>query len=592
MNSLTLRMIFISFLTLFAIACDEIVWDNPYDANTALDPSDWSPKNLQAQVLSDSQIKLTWLQDDKHIEGFRIERQKDSGSWTQITELATDVTQYIDTGLNFGSSYIYRVYSYTTSTQSGYVTSDTTSTSFPAPTNLTAIVQTDADILLVWTDNCDFEEGFLIERQQNGGTWVQVIEVAANITQYTDAGLSYGVNYTYRVYAYTSSNQSDYAILYNTNTRIASPTNLTAVARNDTEISLEWADNCNFEEGFRIEKQEGGGTWTQVGEVTANITQYTDTELTLGLEYTYRVYAYTSSNQSAFSLSNTITITFPFPSNLTAVAQNDADILLKWTDSCDFEEGFRIERQKDSGTWTQIGEVTADIAQYTDAGLNTLNNFYEYRVYAFTTNNISDYSNSIGLGFVSDTDGNTYQTVKIGAQLWMAENLKVTQYRSGETIPNVTDTTAWGGLTTGAYCFYNNDANNANTYGSLYNWYAFVDSRNIAPEGWHVPDKSEWQTLVDYLGNAGGKMKETGTEHWNAPNSGATNESGFTALPGGFRWGGDSNFSNMGLNALFLSTTEKDNNVVWCLMLDHNFPEAHWEAYFKRTGFSVRCVRD
>jgi uncharacterized protein (TIGR02145 family) len=117
-------------------------------------------------------------------------------------------------------------------------------------------------------------------------------------------------------------------------------------------------------------------------------------------------------------------------------------------------------------------------------------------------------------GTVTDIDGNVYQTVTLGGQVWMAENLKVTRYRNGDPIPCVNDASAWSGLSTGAYCHYNNDFNNAAIYGRLYNWYAVSDSRNIAPGGWHVPTDTEWQTLVDLLGGssvAGGKMKTTGT---------------------------------------------------------------------------------
>lgn len=150
---------------------------------------------------------------------------------------------------------------------------------------------------------------------------------------------------------------------------------------------------------------------------------------------------------------------------------------------------------------------------------------------------------------VIDIDGNVYQIVTIGTQVWMAENLKVTHYRNGDVIPNVTDGPTWAGLTTGAYCEYDNNVASVATYGRLYNWYAAVDTRNIAPDGWHVPSDEEWKQLETYLGmsqaeadaiglrgsDEGGMLKETGTSHWDSPNTGATNESGFTALPGGHR---------------------------------------------------------
>ena len=139
---------------------------------------------------------------------------------------------------------------------------------------------------------------------------------------------------------------------------------------------------------------------------------------------------------------------------------------------------------------------------------------------------------------VTDIDGNVYHTVTIGTQTWMVENLKTTRYRNGEAIPNITDNASWAALITCAYCDYNNIPSNSITYGKLYNWYAVNDSRNIAPMGWHVSTDAEWTTLTTFLGGtsiAGGKLKENGTIHWNSPNVGATNETGFSALPGGYR---------------------------------------------------------
>jgi len=196
-------------------------------------------------------------------------------------------------------------------------------------------------------------------------------------------------------------------------------------------------------------------------------------------------------------------------------------------------------------------------------------------------------------GTVTDIDGNTYQTVKIGDQWWMAENLKVTHYRNGDAIPNVTDVSEWSNLTTGAYCNYNNDDNNANTYGSLYNWYAVDDSRNIAPDGWHVPTDAKWQTLVDYLGGdaiAGGKMKETGTSHWKSPNTGATNESGFSALPGGYR-GYTGLFADVGDYAYFWSS-KWYGSTAWYRGLLYDYSGVYRGNFSHQNGYSVRCVRD
>ena len=139
-------------------------------------------------------------------------------------------------------------------------------------------------------------------------------------------------------------------------------------------------------------------------------------------------------------------------------------------------------------------------------------------------------------GEITDIDQNKYQTVAIGDQIWMAENLKVTRYNDGVLIPNVTDNNVWIQLNTSSFSWYNNDSGNKTPYGALYNWFA-VDNDKLCPEGWHVPDKTEWVTLFTYLGGpeiAGGKLKEAGTLHW-LYNYGSTNESGFTAMPGGSR---------------------------------------------------------
>ena len=198
------------------------------------------------------------------------------------------------------------------------------------------------------------------------------------------------------------------------------------------------------------------------------------------------------------------------------------------------------------------------------------------------------------IGEVIDIDGNVYQTIKIGDQWWMMENLKVTHYRNGDPIPNVTS--GWSTQTEGAYCNYNNDEGMAAVYGRLYNWYTVADSRGLAPTGWHVPTDAEMQTLSDFLGGdavAGAKMKEAGTVHWLSPNTGATNESGFTGLPGGSRSNAGA-YGYMGAYGSFWSATEYNSLRAWDRTLSYDntdFPPNH-EYRYKKNGFSVRCVKD
>ena len=206
---------------------------------------------------------------------------------------------------------------------------------------------------------------------------------------------------------------------------------------------------------------------------------------------------------------------------------------------------------------------------------------------------------------VTDIDGNVYQTVRIGDQLWMAENLRVTHYRNGDPILHVTDNAAWFGLLTGAYCSYDNDEGNVAAYGRLYNRYVVEDSQNIAPEGWHVPNDADWKQLEMYLGmsqstadgtqwrgtDEGGKLKEAGIAHWSYPNEGATNESGFTALPGGYRLSyGD--FREMDTSAHFWSFPVRIGDSPWNRRLHYTTSRICRDTYGLLDGYSVRCVKD
>jgi uncharacterized protein (TIGR02145 family) len=195
-------------------------------------------------------------------------------------------------------------------------------------------------------------------------------------------------------------------------------------------------------------------------------------------------------------------------------------------------------------------------------------------------------------GTITDIDGNIYKTVKIGKQWWMVENLKVTHYHNGDVIHKVTEDTIWFNLTAGAYCEYEN-SDTAAIYGLLYNWYAVDDKRIIAPPGWHVPNKTEWLILVEYLGGfavAGGKMKEKGTVHWNNPNIGATNESGFSALPAGTRF--YDCYCSIGEDARFWSSYMESGNGDWAMYLHRGISEAQYSFYNKWMGLSIRCIRD
>lgn len=204
-----------------------------------------------------------------------------------------------------------------------------------------------------------------------------------------------------------------------------------------------------------------------------------------------------------------------------------------------------------------------------------------------------------------DGDNNLYHSVTIGTQTWLTENLKTTRYSDGTAIPFLPDNAAWAATVTGAYCDYNNTPANSTIYGRLYNWYAADNNaatkissnggKNVCPTGWHVANHDEWNTLITFLGGetvAGGKLKETGTIHWLSPNTGSTNETGFTALPGGVR-NFKGTYSFIYYYGFWWRSLDNSATSAWYSAM--NYDDTGGYSYFsgnKQNGLSVRCIRD
>jgi uncharacterized protein (TIGR02145 family) len=249
------------------------------------------------------------------------------------------------------------------------------------------------------------------------------------------------------------------------------------------------------------------------------------------------------------------------------------------------------------------------ISNLTDLNPNTL---YYLRSYAINSEGTA-YGNQISFttipnvngiifnpnlvyGSISDNDGNIYKTIQISSQIWMAENLKTTKYNDGSSIPNVTDNTEWSLLTSGAYSDYNNTPSNNDIYGKLYNWYA-VNTNKLCPTGWHVPSEDEWFRLNNYLGigdHQGGKLKEIGTTHWTSPNNGATNETGFTGLPSGYR-PINGTYTSLGYYGWWWSSSEIEPSSIFAYSanignVDNDM--TYFSASTKEDGYAIRCLKD
>jgi uncharacterized protein (TIGR02145 family) len=206
---------------------------------------------------------------------------------------------------------------------------------------------------------------------------------------------------------------------------------------------------------------------------------------------------------------------------------------------------------------------------------------------------------------VTDIDGNNYPVVQIGDQCWMAANLRTASYRDGSTVPNVTDNTAWTQLNTGAWSNYGNDPSNDPIYGKLYNWFAAADPL-LCPQGWHLPTDAEWQQMELALGmpavelnstglrggaqNVGGMLKATSL--WDAPNTGATNETGFSSVPSGYRFSSVGSFDGLGNSGFWWSATENGTQQAWFRSMYFSNAGIDRGSSTKRPGYCVRCVRD
>jgi uncharacterized protein (TIGR02145 family) len=262
--------------------------------------------------------------------------------------------------------------------------------------------------------------------------------------------------------------------------------------------------------------------------------------------------------------------------------------------------------------WNTTGTPTISDNKTTDgsgtgtyvSNLTVLSPSTTYYVRAYATNSTGTtygnqhiFTTTATSQTVTDIDGNIYNTVQIGNQVWMSENLKTLRYKNGDSIPNVLENTDWQDLSTGALSVYNHDGSNNTVYGNLYNWYTTSDSRGICPTGWHVPTDDEWVTLNIYLGGSflsgGGKMKAVGTTYWDNPNSGATNESGFSALPGGYR-NVDGNFGFLRLHSYFWCGPPPEATATngWFRLLDNESDNVGRSNVSKQFGFSIRCLKD
>ncbi len=408
------------------------------------------------------------------------------------------------------------------------------------------------------------------------------------------------------------------------------PSSLTGTVLSSSSVSLGWVDNSTNETGFKIERRINGTTqFAVVGSVNADVTGFTDVNLTPNTSYEYRVFSFNAVGNS-LTYSNTVILTTlsQTVNSLPVVTTTIVSAITNTSAACGgtvtSDGGANVTAR--GVVWGFSPSPTIALSTKTIDGTGTglftssitglsANTTYYVRTYAtnnvgtaygsevtFTTTNISQpYSYTPGPN-VTDANGNVYASITTSCgQTWTTKNLTVSRYRNGDIIPQVTGPGQWMNLTTGAWCYYNNDPATEPIYGRLYNWYAVNDTRGLTPAGWHVPTDAEWNKLticIDANADtsqccnnvAGTAMKST--SGW-TNNGNGTNSSGFSGLPGGYR-ANNGTFTSLENDGCWWSTSEYDaaSALLRSLSYINSFVWSGFGFTFKTYGYSVRIVRD
>ena len=387
-KSLLFQSIVITIISIFVItACEKKSRVNPFDPSS---DTDFTPQNVQVAQSGVTTVTLTWELEDALIQGFKIDRKVGSGEWqTDYAVLDADAREWSDDDILPSNMYYYRLYGYADENVSEAIEVNITP-GFPGPTDLDAQPYLVNQVKLTWTDVASGEAGYKIDKRVGStGDWVIGYgETGADAEEWIDSSAVLDNILYYRVYAYIGELVSGYDE-DSVNLSFPAPTNLTAVQESVKKVTLSWDDNSDGEDGFVIEKHTSTEEWIVYDNVAGDISQWSDSTLAMNTETFYRVHAYKDSDLSG-TVSASITPVFPAPSNLQVILNELATITLSWNDNSVGEDGFRIDRQVDGGTWAEgYQTVGTDVKEWTDTNGIEMGKQYAYRVTAFTTDNMS-----------------------------------------------------------------------------------------------------------------------------------------------------------------------------------------------------------
>jgi uncharacterized protein (TIGR02145 family) len=562
----------------YTVAAYNVAGTSPQSSYASATTAPGTPTGVTAAVTASSpssSITVSWGSVQGAYDYVITRSSSASGSFTQIA--TTSSTTYTNDNLSPNTPYYYKVAARNsggTSAESAYAYT-TTAPGTPTGVNAAATSSSPASSITVSWNSVSGATGYYIYRStSSSGPYTQIGTSAT--ASYASTGLSAGTTYYYKVAAYNSSGtglQSNYT---SAATAPGTPTGVTAAATSSSSITVSWSPVTGAT-GYNVYRSTAaGGTYSQIAtDITS--TSYTNGNgLSANTAYYYKVAATNSGGTSAQSSYAAATTGLAAPTNVTATATSSSSITVSWT-TVTGAAGYKIYRSMTfNGDYNEIGSASSTSTTFTNNTGLAANTIYYYRVAAYNSSGVTGaQSNNVyastqpaedwsGSGTFTDyRNGRTYQTVLIGGQRWMAENLN---YNTGAT---------------NSWC-YDNDDSNCDVYGRLYTWDAATDA---CPVGWHLPTNQEWNTLVNYVGGfstAGTKLK---TSDW-----GGTNDYGFSALPGGYRRS-DGSFYDIGSWGRWWTFTENyASNAYYRYMSADDTYVGEGDDRIKDDSFSVRCV--